>query len=891
MPLLTLAKLPAGMIENAYLSEPSSALGRVINEVEIRLFYLGFFLPMVAVDMIAALMAGVFYGTYLFLTFFEDAHKSRLEEFSKYSRSFNKNAVALLVSPLGLIMPKLVELDFNEKKSEKGISAGGSSYHNDAIEIRYPENNEAIKKIILEAAAKGYKVMPMGAGFSQGKQFIPEGTQGEKCIVVDLSRLNNVKVNADEKIATVGAGAHWSDIQTLADKCGLALQVMQASNVFSVGGSVSANIHGWNHRSGMLSNTIISLDIINAKGEQETLTPNDPQFNCVVGGYGLIGIITSVKFALVDNVLLKETGTAVKLSDYVTHFYEKVLPDDTIHMHLYRLSLDPEDLLGSGVAVDYVCTSANPITTPALTQEITYGTRANRILGNVARRMGACRKLYWDHERDRLLANTAEPITTNAVMQPIINAMFHDAASEAEWLQEYFLPHDQLKTFLHALGRLLMQNAVVLLNASVRFVKQNNKPLLSYAEGGDRFAVVLCFTQSLQHRQIAKTSLWLREAQRLALDLGGTYYLPYQHVSNPEDFNRAYPKAAKFKSMKLEVDPREIFASGLYQKYFAPKVEKINYFRKLVENDAIKERFTGVLTVVLQRVEAKPLFALLEEIMRYKETHAEIYQELCHRLSEIMPTRLGDFRHVLQSLSTIKADLGEQAALLLEEVKTIDGLVEIGYPGRFVDGFKQNFDVKGKVIAVYEQPAFTDHIQTGSLRSAYDQFVKLDYADPDLHVVKDNSADVVTCYVGLHHFPQDKVRFFLKEIRRVLRPGGHFLLVDHDIKNVDDLVMAHGVHILFNAINGTSLQDEMKELRLFAPMTHWRKLLEEAGLAYATSAPDVEMIRAGDSSRNRMVCFSKPRLSLVNGTIFQNSNRNEESCSLSTEDERQRSCN
>lgn len=856
-----LSSIPADMIENAYLSEPTSRLGHTWKSFKVRALYVGLFIPAVAADLIVSFASSVRHFTGVLLHA-DQAQKERLEKLTKYGSLVSKNALALLSSPIGLYDPKLVELHFTTEKPTKGIISGGHAYHAPDVLVQYPEDVEEIRHIIRHAATEGYKVMPVGAGRSQGKQFIPEGRNGEKTIVIDLCKMNTIQINADNKTATIDAGVRWHEVQTQADKHGLALKVMQASNVFSAGGSVGTNIHGWDHRTGMLSNTILSMNIINAQGERQTLTPKDELFHYITGGLGLFGIVTSLTIQLTENELLKEVGTAVQLSDYVDHFKNNVATNHNIRMHLFRLSLEPQDLLGSGVAVDYVRVGhvAKKTCTAHLTQESTYGTRTDQVLVNVVRRIDWTRGQYWRMERDRLLANNSPAQTTNVIMQPVINALFHDGISEAEWLQEYFLPGESLTEFLHALGRILMENNVPLLNASVRFVKKNDKAPMSYAHNGDRFAVVLCFTQSLQASQLVKASKWLRQAQKLAIEHGGTYYLPYQHVSNPEDFKAAYPLAEQAMRKKLEVDPQEIFASGLYQKYLAdlPKAvtPKPSYFHHLVKNEKMKQRFAGFLKVVLMRVESDQLFALLEDILTYKDSHAEIYAELCARLPEIAPNALNDFRLILNSLSSIKHDLGEQACNLLEGVTTINGLVEIGYPGRFVRGFTDNFEVRGNIVAVYEAPSVADYIQTGCPRP-YNQFAKLEYSEPNLRTLKSNSADVMTCYVGLHHFPVDKLNVFLKEIARVLRPGGHFLLVDHDVRNEDEIAMAHGAHMIFNAVTGESLQNELSELRLFKPMTEWQKLLKAVGLEMDSSGPNIEMIREGDPSRNRMVSFNK----------------------------------
>ncbi len=856
---------PAAMIERIYLNEPASFLGRRWNDIKKSVVFAGLFVPATVIDMAVSGVLGVRYGAGVF---FRDGkvQDERVTEFKKYGSIFGKGFLALLASPAGVIVPKLVELNFNTKKPVKGVISGGKASHSPDTKIEYPKTVEEVARIIQNAAQKKQKVMPIGAGLSQGKQFIPEGAKGEETVAIDMSHMNTIQINAEEKTATIGAGVRWADLQIEADKHGLALMVQQASNVFSGGGSVGTNIHGWDHRTGMLSNTILSIDIINAQGEKQTLTPKDELFHCVMGGLGMFGVITSIKMKLTDNLLLKEIGTKVKISDYVRHFRENVMPNEDIRMHLFRLPLDTKDW-GAGIAVDYVKAPNQPAlhTTPGLAQEAPQGSRMDRVMVNLARLSETARRKYFDSEEKRLLRNDSEPMTINAIMQPPIKAMFNDGISQAEWLQEYFLPQENLPAFLQELARILTANGVALINASVRFVKQNDKSPMSYARGGDRFAVVLCFNQPLQPSQIVKASKWLRAAQHAAVEMGGAYYLPYQHVSNPEDFRRAYPGADEAMRMKEKVDPQGLFQSGLYQKYLAPKEPKPNYFKEIMKTKEMQDRFSGFLKVVLQRVESKDLYKLLADILTYKDTHAEIYQELCLRMSEISPSALADFRHILNSLSTIKEDLGAQANELLKSlgVKEINGIVEVGYPGRFIGGFKKNFKVTGNIVAAYEGPSPADYVQTGFPRP-YHQFTKLDYSCPDLANVATASADVVTCYVGLHHFPEAKLKAFLLEVKRVLRPGGHFLLVDHDVTNAQDMAMAHGAHMIFNAVTGASLQDEMNETRLFRSMEHWKNVLQEVGLGYDVVGADVPMIRAGDPSRNRMVCCTKPKLELEN---------------------------
>ncbi len=860
------SSIPAGMIDRAYLNETRGFIQAAWVFMKTRAIYLFLFWPLSVLDLFIAGTLASWSGLAAAFSFGDDARKKYIESLNKYATLFSKNLYALAALAVGIIYPKLIVFYFTpEPTKEEGVRSGGHYYKDEEAQMVTPKSEQEIQVLIKKALKDGKKVMPVGAGFSQGKQFIPQGGNGKSSIVVDLSELNTVEINQEDHTATVGAGATWSKIQTTANDFKMALQVMQASNVFSVGGSVGTNIHGWDHKNGSLSNVILEMEVIDAQGEKRTVKPGDELFHLITGGLGLYGIVTKVKLKLTDNIKLKERGELVPIDQYVDHFRRKVLTADNhkTKMHLYRLSIDPANLLGEGIAVNYDDESNSaPVRTENLTQEAPNGSRFNRVMINLARRLDWVRRYYWNGEKARLQTNADPELTTNEVMQPPINAMFNNSVSEAEWLQEYFLPEEQLAEFLKELGHLLTENKVCLINASVRFVKQNDQSLMSYANQGDRFAVVLAFNQSLREDDVVKAKKWLRKSQSLAVNKGGTYYLPYQHVSNPEDFRKAYPHAEEAQALKEKYDPQGVFTSGFHQKYMAKKSETPNYFKIVMGNPEYREAFKGFLEVVLQRVDTEKLYTLLEDVMEYNDTHEEIYQELTRRLPQIMPGTLGTISRLLKSLSDIKHDLGEQAVVSLpEDLKEINGLVEIGYPGRFINGFKEKYKVTGNVVAVNEAESMTDFIQSGFPRP-YNQFAKLDYRKPNLKDLPDNSADVITCYVGLHHFTEEGVEEFLKEVSRVLRKGGHFILVDHDVTDEKTMAMAHMAHMIFNAVNGESIKDEMTEVRRFNSMDHWRKLLMKHGLWVDLQGADVPMVRKNDPSRNRMISFVNNQIKL-----------------------------
>ena len=45
------------------------------------------------------------------------------------------------------------------------------------------------------------------------------------------------------------------------------------------------------------------------------------------------------------------------------------------------------------------------------------------------------------------------------------------------------------------------------------------------------------------------------------------------------------------------------------------------------------------------------------------------------------------------------------------------------------------------------------------------------------------SADLVSCFVGLHHMEPQKLEPFLASVASIVRPGGYFVVRDHDVKD------------------------------------------------------------------------------------------------------------
>ena len=81
------------------------------------------------------------------------------------------------------------------------------------------------------------------------------------------------------------------------------------------------------------------------------------------------------------------------------------------------------------------------------------------------------------------------------------------------------------------------------------------------------FAFVVYYKQGTDTASQREVGVWTRELIDAALDLGGSYYLPYQLHATEAQFLRAYPRAPEFFALKARVDPTNKFRNLLWDKY------------------------------------------------------------------------------------------------------------------------------------------------------------------------------------------------------------------------------------------------------------------------------------------------------------------------------------
>jgi FAD/FMN-containing dehydrogenase len=122
----------------------------------------------------------------------------------------------------------------------------------------------------------------------------------EAGLMIDLSQLRGVRVDPDRRIADVGPGATWGDVDRETQPFGLVAPGGVVSTTGVAGLTLGGGL-GWVRRKyGMSIDSLVSADMVTADGEfvRASEEENPDLFWAIRGGGGNFGVVTSFRFRL-----------------------------------------------------------------------------------------------------------------------------------------------------------------------------------------------------------------------------------------------------------------------------------------------------------------------------------------------------------------------------------------------------------------------------------------------------------------------------------------------------------------------------------------------------------------------------------------------------------------
>ncbi|RIW29268.1 FAD-binding oxidoreductase [Bacillus salacetis] len=418
--------------------------------------------------------------------------------------------------------------------------------------------------IVNDAAEKDMKISIAGKMHSQGGHTYYPGS-----VVLDMTGYNKVlDLDVEKKTIRVQSGATWEDVQEAANQYGLAVKVMQSQNIFTIGGSLSVNVHGRDIRHGSLIETVNSFRLLKQNGDiiNVSRTVNEEYFPLVIGGYGLFGVILDAEIQLTDDELYSMKTTKLPYDQYSEFFKKEVRGNQDVKMHLARISTAPDTFLKDMYITDYVQTEDQEAFKEYSELKGEEGTFVSKFMLGVSRKTDWGKNLFWDMQETYFTGKDGGRITRNNAMRSESKFMEYESSKDTDVLQEYFVPVDEFTSYIDDMREALKGEDLNLINITIRYVEENEDAVLSYAKE-DMFALVLLINQKKSIDGEAETERVIRKMLDVTLNHNGSYYLPYYSYPSRKQMNAAYPRTQEFFESKRRLDPEEIFMNHFYEVY------------------------------------------------------------------------------------------------------------------------------------------------------------------------------------------------------------------------------------------------------------------------------------------------------------------------------------
>ena len=707
---------------------------------------------------------------------------------------------------------------------------------------------------VIQAVQSTRGPIAIGGGrFSMGGH-----TASPNALQLDMRGMNQVLAfYPAERRIRVESGIRWCDIQRFIDPHGLSVKIMQTYANFTVGGSLSVNVHGRYMGVGPLILSVRWLQLVLADGRTMEATPveNAELFYGAIGGYGALGVIVAAELDLVDNVRVKRESRRMAIPEYMEFFKNHVRADrhavfhnaDIYPPHFRRLrAITWRESLESA--------SQTRLQQPgglfplqkyflwAMTETPLGKWRRERFVDPI---VFLTRPVHWRNFEAGYDVAELEPLSRR---------------HSTYVLQEYFVPLGQFDAFAKRMGEILVRHRVNVINISVRHALADPGSVLAWART-ECFAFVLYYKQRRRLNARERVAVWTRELIDAVLECQGTFYLPYQMHATSEQFFRAYPAAEKLFQLKRRYDPEYRLRNSLWDKYYRAQASAIAADQASAAHDFAavygdvkwRDDFYRFLQNVFNVYPEDRFHWLVAEAVAEGGDEEAIYRRVLSRRSGAA-VFLNPLRYALPSLFKQKQEMKRQTLSLLGDRNQFEHYVEIGSLGRYASVLRKSARL-AKVTLVDDRPPDNSPVQILERGGVHKlgSYVPLNHYAPLSAAISDASVDLMTCYIGLHHIEPPDLQPFLQSLARVLKPGGLFIVRDHDVTNQPMFRFVSLAHTVFNAGLGEPWSANAEEKRYFRPVAEWVALLRNVGLEDVGA----RVLQANDPTLNTLMAFSK----------------------------------
>ncbi len=421
-------------------------------------------------------------------------------------------------------------------------------------------------QIVRLAKLRAAKICIAGGRHSMGGQQF-----GSDMILVDMTSMNQVlHFDQFKGHVEVQAGMLWPELisflrnsQPSDGKQWTIAQKQTGCDGLSIGGALSANIHGRGLTLPPFVNDIEQFTIVMHDGEVKTCNrQNNPElFRLAIGGYGLFGVIASVTLRLIPKTTLRRSVSVVRCDSVVRAMEENMAKGTTYGDFQFSIDDQSEDFLSTGILSLYEPVSQ---AMPESDQKLLTAADWRELLFLAHTDKSAAFKKYSQH----YLSTDGQLYASDSFQMSTYFENYHEELDKrltnnprgTEVITELYVPPQALPAFLRDCAALLQKHKANVIYGTVRMIEPDLETFLPWAK--ERAACII-FNLHVEHSELglAQAKPAFQALIQTAISYGGSYYLTYHRFATGQQLLTCYPQLIEFVEQKILFDPDRMFSS------------------------------------------------------------------------------------------------------------------------------------------------------------------------------------------------------------------------------------------------------------------------------------------------------------------------------------------
>ncbi len=429
-----------------------------------------------------------------------------------------------------------------------------------------PSTVEVLRREVLLARESGASVSVAGGRHSMGgQQFAAESVN------IDTRGFDRVlSLDIERGVVEVGAGIQWPKLLAHLESSPWGIiQKQTGADRLSIGGALASNVHGRGLTLKPIIDQVESFELLMADGEVRRCDrkTNTDLFKLAIGGYGLFGILITVKLRLARRRKVQRIVERRRTIE-IPELFEQRIRDGYLYGDFqYATDRKRDSFLRQGLFPTYRPADDMEITKnqkrfhPGDWERLTYWTHRNKRLafGTYSKRyVETSGQVYWSDSQ--LSAAYVDNYHES------LDRKLKARVKGTEMITEIYVPRAGFVAFMEEARRFLRDRKADVIYGTVRVIEADQESFLAWAREGWA-CIVLNLHIDHTPGQIEHAAETFRGLIDLAIAARGSFYLTYHRWASRRQVEACYPQFAEFLRLKQKHDPRGLFQSEWYRHY------------------------------------------------------------------------------------------------------------------------------------------------------------------------------------------------------------------------------------------------------------------------------------------------------------------------------------